>query len=123
MSRIVEGDAGTAICKEAEKVKPIAVVMGTRGRSLMQRYCFSLSYSTYLFFTVCCLVLLTHSFLLHVLSVLQGSVSEYCFHNCKAAPVIIVPGIGMKFEFLSLLLLVTSLYSQWFLNRVNIYHS
>ncbi|XP_021998423.1 uncharacterized protein LOC110895419 isoform X1 [Helianthus annuus] len=62
VTRIVEGDAGKAICKEAEKVKPIAVVMGTRGRSLMQ-------------------------------SVLQGSVSEYCFHNCKAAPVIIVPGI------------------------------
>ncbi|CAH1425907.1 unnamed protein product [Lactuca virosa] len=62
VTRIVEGDAGKAICKEAEKVKPIAVVMGTRGRSLMQ-------------------------------SVLQGSVSEYCFHNCKSAPVIIVPGI------------------------------
>lgn len=31
VSRIVEGDAGKAICKEAEKVKPIAVVMGTRG--------------------------------------------------------------------------------------------
>ncbi|KAL8242542.1 hypothetical protein R6Q59_012844 [Mikania micrantha] len=61
-TRIVEGDAGKAICREAEKVKPIAVVMGTRGRSLMQ-------------------------------SVLQGSVSEYCFHNCKAAPVVIVPGI------------------------------
>ncbi|XP_076923183.1 universal stress protein PHOS32-like [Bidens hawaiensis] len=62
VTRIVEGDAGKSICKEAEKVKPIAVVMGTRGRSLMK-------------------------------SVLQGSVSEYCFHNCKAAPVIIVPGI------------------------------
>ncbi|XP_024979667.1 uncharacterized protein LOC112516701 isoform X1 [Cynara cardunculus var. scolymus] len=62
VTRIVEGDAGKAICKEAERVKPVAVVMGTRGRSLMQ-------------------------------SVLQGSVSEYCFHNCKAAPVIIVPGI------------------------------
>ncbi|KAL4588821.1 hypothetical protein LXL04_001716 [Taraxacum kok-saghyz] len=62
VTRIVEGDAGKAICKEAENVKPIAVVMGTRGRSLMQ-------------------------------SVLKGSVSEYCFHNCKAAPVIIVPGI------------------------------
>ncbi|XP_071716158.1 universal stress protein PHOS32 isoform X2 [Rutidosis leptorrhynchoides] len=62
MTRIVEGDAGKAICKEAEKVKPIAVVMGTRGRSLMQ-------------------------------SVLKGSVSEYCFHNCKVSPVIIVPGI------------------------------
>lgn len=38
MTRIVEGDAGKAICKEAEKVKPVAVIMGTRGRSLMQRY-------------------------------------------------------------------------------------
>ncbi|CAA2992601.1 universal stress PHOS32 [Olea europaea subsp. europaea] len=60
-ARIVEGDAGKAICKEAERLKPAAVVLGTRGRSLMQ-------------------------------SVLQGSVSEYCFHNCKTAPVIIVPG-------------------------------
>ncbi|XP_022763248.1 universal stress protein PHOS32-like [Durio zibethinus] len=60
-ARIVEGDAGKAICKEAERLKPAAVVMGTRGRSLIQ-------------------------------SVLQGSVSEYCFHNCKSAPVIIVPG-------------------------------
>lgn len=61
VARIVEGDAGKAICKEADRIKPVAVVMGTRGRSLMQ-------------------------------SVLQGSVSEYCFHHCKAAPVIIVPG-------------------------------
>uniref|UniRef100_A0A5B7B1W3 UspA domain-containing protein n=1 Tax=Davidia involucrata TaxID=16924 RepID=A0A5B7B1W3_DAVIN len=60
-ARIVEGDAGKAICKEAERLKPAAVIMGTRGRSLIQ-------------------------------SVLQGSVSEYCFHNCKAAPIIIVPG-------------------------------
>jgi hypothetical protein len=29
-----------------------------------------------------------------IFSVLQGSVSEYCFHNCKAVPVIIVPGKG-----------------------------
>ncbi|KAG5526653.1 hypothetical protein RHGRI_032803 [Rhododendron griersonianum] len=61
LARIVEGDAGKAICKEAERLKPAAVVMGTRGRSLIQ-------------------------------SVLQGSVSEYCFHNCKTAPIIIVPG-------------------------------
>eukprot|EP00262_Sarcandra_glabra_P001604 TRINITY_DN1173_c0_g1_i1.p1 TRINITY_DN1173_c0_g1~~TRINITY_DN1173_c0_g1_i1.p1 ORF type:complete len:179 (+),score=31.96 TRINITY_DN1173_c0_g1_i1:114-650(+) len=61
VARIVEGDAGKAICKEAEKLKPAAVIMGTRGRSLIK-------------------------------SVLQGSVSEYCFHNCKSAPVIIVPG-------------------------------
>lgn len=61
VARIVEGEAGKVICKEADRLKPAAVVMGTRGRSL-------------------------------VLSVLQGSVSEYCFHNCKSAPVIIVPG-------------------------------
>jgi len=36
-------------------------------------------------------------------SVLQGSVSEYCFHNCKAAPVIIVPGKG-QFKFFRLCL-------------------
>ncbi|KAL5563012.1 hypothetical protein UlMin_032759 [Ulmus minor] len=61
VARIVEGDAGKVICKEAVRLRPAAVVMATRGRSLMQ-------------------------------SVLQGSVSEYCFHNCKSAPVIIVPG-------------------------------
>ncbi|CAN8314668.1 unnamed protein product [Cochlearia groenlandica] len=61
VARIVEGEAGNVICKEAERVKPAAVIMGTRGRSLVR-------------------------------SVLQGSVSEYCFHNCKSAPVIIVPG-------------------------------
>ncbi|KAL8556082.1 hypothetical protein ACS0TY_003768 [Phlomoides rotata] len=60
-ARIVEGDAGKVICKEAERLKPAAVVMGTRGRSLFQ-------------------------------SVIQGSVGEYCFHNCKTAPIIIVPG-------------------------------
>ncbi|KAH7517805.1 uncharacterized protein LOC107404305 [Ziziphus jujuba] len=60
-ARIVEGEAGKVICKEAERLKPAAVVMGTRGRSLLQ-------------------------------SVLQGSVSEHCFHNCKSAPVVIVPG-------------------------------
>ncbi|XP_047325406.1 universal stress protein PHOS32 [Impatiens glandulifera] len=60
-ARIVEGEAGKAICREAERLKPAAVIMGTRGRSLIQ-------------------------------SVLQGSVSEYCFHNCKTAPIIVVPG-------------------------------
>ncbi|KAF5789677.1 putative universal stress protein A [Helianthus annuus] len=62
VARIVEGDVGKAICKEAERVKPAAVVMGTRGRSIIK-------------------------------SVLKGSVSEYCFHHCKSAPVIIVPDI------------------------------
>ncbi|OMO75648.1 Rossmann-like alpha/beta/alpha sandwich [Corchorus olitorius] len=65
-ARIVEGDAGKVICKEAERLRPAAVVMGTRGRSLIQ-------------------------------SVIQGSVSEYCFHNCKSAPVIIVPGKGIDY--------------------------
>lgn len=37
MARIVEGDAGKVICKEAEKVKPAAVIVGTRGRSLVRR--------------------------------------------------------------------------------------
>ncbi|XP_031271128.1 uncharacterized protein LOC116129551 [Pistacia vera] len=60
-ARIVQGEAGKVICKEAERMKAAAVVMGIRGRSLMQ-------------------------------SVLQGSVSEYCFHNCKSASVVIVPG-------------------------------
>ncbi|KAG9456814.1 hypothetical protein H6P81_001322 [Aristolochia fimbriata] len=63
VARIVEGDAGKAICREAERLKPVAVVMGSRGRGLIQ-------------------------------SVFQGSVGEYCFHNCKSAPVIIVPGKG-----------------------------
>ncbi|KAF3435716.1 hypothetical protein FNV43_RR22808 [Rhamnella rubrinervis] len=61
VARIVEGDPGKVLCKEAERLKPAALVMGTRGRSLLQ-------------------------------SVIQGSVGEYCFHNCKSAPVIIVPG-------------------------------
>ncbi|KAG0486059.1 hypothetical protein HPP92_008154 [Vanilla planifolia] len=61
VARIVEGDPGKVICREAERLKPAAVVMGTRGRSIIE-------------------------------SVLKGSVSEYCFHNCKSAPVIIVPG-------------------------------
>ncbi|XP_066322397.1 universal stress protein PHOS32-like [Miscanthus floridulus] len=60
-ARIVEGDAGKVICREADRLKPAAVILGTRGRGLIK-------------------------------SVLQGSVSEYCFHNCKAAPIIIVPG-------------------------------
>ena len=34
----MEGDAGKVICKEAERIKPAAVVMGTRGRSLIQRF-------------------------------------------------------------------------------------
>ncbi|KAK9942499.1 hypothetical protein M0R45_008161 [Rubus argutus] len=59
-ARIVEGDPGKVICKEAKRIKPVAVVLGSRGRSLIQ-------------------------------SVLQGSVGEYCFHNFKSAPIIIVP--------------------------------
>ncbi|KAK4744999.1 hypothetical protein SAY87_011311 [Trapa incisa] len=62
-ARIVEGEAGSVICKEAERIKPAAVVIGTRGRGLIR-------------------------------SVIQGSVSEYCFRHCKVAPIIIVPGKG-----------------------------
>ncbi|XP_074569519.1 uncharacterized protein LOC141826173 isoform X1 [Curcuma longa] len=36
-ARIVEGDAGKVICREAERIKPAAVVMGTRGRGVVQR--------------------------------------------------------------------------------------
>lgn len=35
--RIVEGDAGKVICCEAERLKPGAVIMGTRGRTLFKR--------------------------------------------------------------------------------------
>lgn len=34
--------------------------------------------------------------LFSLFSVLQGSVSEYCFHNCKSSPVIVVPGKGIS---------------------------
>ncbi|KAL6007186.1 hypothetical protein ACLOJK_032682 [Asimina triloba] len=80
VARITEGDIGKAICKEVERVKPVALVMGTRGRSLIK-------------------------------SVLQGSVSEYCFHNCKAAPVIIVPGKGksISLRLISIIKLMTCL--------------
>ncbi|CAJ1973077.1 unnamed protein product [Sphenostylis stenocarpa] len=37
VARIVEGDPGKVICKEAERIKPAAVVLGTRGRGLIQR--------------------------------------------------------------------------------------
>ncbi|KAL4199198.1 hypothetical protein AMTRI_Chr03g49990 [Amborella trichopoda] len=58
LARVGQGEVGKAICKEATRIKPAAVVMGTRG------------------------------------IVLQGSVGEYCFHNCKSAPIIIVLGKG-----------------------------
>ncbi|KAL9418116.1 hypothetical protein AB3S75_041017 [Citrus x aurantiifolia] len=35
-ARIVEGDAAKVICKEAERLKPAAVVIGSRGRGLIQ---------------------------------------------------------------------------------------
>ncbi|THU49466.1 hypothetical protein C4D60_Mb06t09870 [Musa balbisiana] len=35
--RIVEGEAGKMICREAERLKPAALVMGTRGRGRIQR--------------------------------------------------------------------------------------
>uniref|UniRef100_A0A0D6QYS4 UspA domain-containing protein n=1 Tax=Araucaria cunninghamii TaxID=56994 RepID=A0A0D6QYS4_ARACU len=58
-ARILEGDVGKAICREAARIKPAALVIGTRGRGIIR-------------------------------SVLQGSVGEYCFHNC-ISPVVIVP--------------------------------
>uniref|UniRef100_A0A0C9QPL5 TSA: Wollemia nobilis Ref_Wollemi_Transcript_14607_739 transcribed RNA sequence n=1 Tax=Wollemia nobilis TaxID=56998 RepID=A0A0C9QPL5_9CONI len=58
-ARILEGDVGKAICREAARIKPAALVIGTRGRGIIK-------------------------------SVLQGSVSEHCFHNCSS-PVVIVP--------------------------------
>lgn len=90
MARIVEGDAGKIICKEAVRLKPAAVVMGTRGRGLVQRFFFFFlppSYSHSSSLLVC-------SCLSFFCSFLQGSASEYCFHHCKVAPVIIVPGKG-----------------------------
>lgn len=95
MARIVEGDAGKAICKEAERILPVAVVMGTRGRSLLQRFSLSLSP-----FTVC-VRSKTYLIVGFLYSVLQGSVSEHVFHNCTAAPVIIVPGIGIILNLLN----------------------
>lgn len=95
LARIVEGDAGKAICKEAERLKPAAVVMGTRGRSLIQR---SLSPSMCVCVCIDVIVYTNVLCMLHgvfLFSVLQGSVSEYCFHNCKTAPIIIVPGKGI----------------------------
>uniref|UniRef100_A0A7N0T353 UspA domain-containing protein n=1 Tax=Kalanchoe fedtschenkoi TaxID=63787 RepID=A0A7N0T353_KALFE len=63
-ARIVKGDAAKVICQVADRLKPAAVVLGTRGRSLVK-------------------------------SVLQGSVSQYCLHHCKSAPIIVVPGKGI----------------------------
>ncbi|CAI0377427.1 unnamed protein product [Linum tenue] len=48
VGKIVEGEASKVICKEAERIRPVAVVLGTRGRSLFQsvmqgsvgEYCF-----------------------------------------------------------------------------------
>ncbi|KNA15464.1 hypothetical protein SOVF_098100 isoform A [Spinacia oleracea] len=36
VARIVEGDAGKVICKEAERLRPAAVIIGSRGRGLLQ---------------------------------------------------------------------------------------
>ncbi|KAL4275832.1 hypothetical protein AHAS_Ahas20G0146600 [Arachis hypogaea] len=38
VARIVESDAGKVICREAERIKPAAVVLGSRGRNLIQRF-------------------------------------------------------------------------------------
>jgi len=47
-ARIMEGDVGKAICREAVRIKPAALVMGTRGRGIIKsvlqgsksEYCF-----------------------------------------------------------------------------------
>ena len=101
MARIVEGDAGKAICKEAERILPVAVVMGTRGRSLLQRFSLSLSLSLSLSPFTVCVRSKTYLIVGFLYSVLQGSVSEHVFHNCTAAPVIIVPGIGIILNLLN----------------------
>lgn len=41
-ARILEGEAGKMICKEADRLKPAAVVMGNGGRTLIQRLIISL---------------------------------------------------------------------------------
>lgn len=58
-ARIMEGDVGKALCRETVRIKPAALVMGTRGLGIIK-------------------------------SVLQGSVSEYCFHH-SSCPIVIVP--------------------------------
>ncbi|KAI3907908.1 hypothetical protein MKX01_040092 [Papaver californicum] len=70
VARIVEVDVGKIICKEANRLKPVVVVMGTRGRSIFQRLM---------------------DFFLFDFCVHRGSVTEYCFHKCKSTPVIVVP--------------------------------
>ncbi|XP_022636786.1 uncharacterized protein LOC106761361 isoform X3 [Vigna radiata var. radiata] len=37
VARVVEGDPGKVICQEAERIKPAAVVLGSRGRGFIQR--------------------------------------------------------------------------------------
>lgn len=85
----MEGDAGKVICREAERLKPAAVVMGTRGRSLMQRF----PSLPFFYHSMCAFCRCVTSWFCFS-SVLQGSVGEYCLHNCKVAPIIIVPGKG-----------------------------
>ncbi|KAG2400875.1 hypothetical protein LR48_Vigan04g253200 [Vigna angularis] len=36
VARVVEGDPGKVICQEAERIKPAAVVLGSRGRGFIQ---------------------------------------------------------------------------------------
>ncbi|KAL6526093.1 hypothetical protein OROHE_015617 [Orobanche hederae] len=80
-ARIVEGDAGKAICKEAERLRPAAVVMGTRGRSLIQRG----PQATALLRMIACVRIAN-------LDLLQSSVPQRALfpvdssiHNCKTA--------------------------------------
>lgn len=63
-ARIVEGDPGKVICREADRLKPAAVVMGTRGRGIIQRLVLSpiLSFLPSFFPSVICVYF--HFFLL-----------------------------------------------------------
>ena len=38
--RIIEGEPGKAICAEAARLQPTAIVMGSRGRGVVKRYKF-----------------------------------------------------------------------------------
>ncbi|KAK4792452.1 hypothetical protein SAY86_022887 [Trapa natans] len=63
-----EGEAGHVICRKAKRIKPAAVVMGTRDRSLIQ------------------------GVLQGSVSVLCSVPFSSAFLHCKAAPVVTVPG-------------------------------
>ena len=79
MARIVEGDAGKVICKEAARLRPAAVVMGTRGRSLIQRLIpLSLSLSLYIHtntHTHTHLYIVHYEFMIDIIQLLMGEIA------------------------------------------------